>query len=568
MVMAACQDGSGPQSTEGGKGGGGGTGGGGATGGGGSGGEATGGGGSGGACPQTCSEDLHSLLDCNGDVIATCPSDQGCAPDVGCIPACEAAAAAKSNVGCEYYVHSNFLGCHAAFIVNAWDSPLRISLDEDGAPADASPYSRLATGNGPSIVYLPLPDGELPAGAAAIVFLRGTCPGDVSPPNLPQPVRLTTSRPVVAYDADPYGSTSSAAGASLLIPTSAWDVNYIAVAPWPFDLNSFEPRLSITAAEDETEVTIDPVVAITYGFIGSTVVPGTEAHTPATYSLNRGETLTFEQEQELTGSVILATRPVGVEGSSLCIGIDECCCDSAHQQLPPVRALGSAYAAVRYRNRVDGLEESPPWRVVGAVDGTILSYEPKPPPAGAPLTLAQGEVATFRAAGPFIIKSQGDDHPFYLAAYMTGGANFDYCGDPEFVNVIPIEQHRSSYQFFTDPTYPETNLVVVRSRASDGAFKDVTLDCAAGPLTDWAPIGAAGEQEFTRVDLVRGNFEPQDGCDNGRRTMRSEAPFGLTVWGWGSAATAPFESTFTSYAFPAGANMRPLNDVVVIPEAD
>jgi hypothetical protein len=531
----------------------------------------TGSGGSGGACAQTCSSDLHSVIDCNGNVITTCPSDQGCAPDLTCIPACEAATAAKSTVGCEYYSQQISFGCYGAFIANTWDSPITISVDTGGAPVDASPFARMATGNGQSIVYSPLPGGELPVGEVAIVFLAGTCPGGVTPPGAAfgTPFHITTSRPVVAYDIDPYGGGNSAVtSASLLIPTSAWDLNYIVVAPWPYGPNSNYPRLSITAAEEGTDVTIDPVVAIAGGTLAGTPVPGTAANTPATYTLNRGQTLQFEQELELTGSVLLATKPIGVTGSSGCINIDACCCDGAHQQLPPVQALGSAYAAVRYRNRIDGMEESPPWRIVGAVDGTTLTYDPGPPPVGAPLTLQQGEVASFRAPGPFIVKSQDDAHPFYLAAYMTGAGSFSDIGDPEFVNVIPVKQYRSSYVFFTDPTYPETNLIVVRSRASDGSFKDVTLDCLAAPLSGWAPIGV-GDQEYMRVDLVRGNFEQQNGCDNGRREMSSDAPFGLTVWGWGSHATDPaFSSTYVSYAYPAGASVQPINEVIVIPGPD
>src|SRR5690349_7490498 len=42
-----------------------------------------------------CSSDLHSLVDCQGKVLMTCPPDQGCAGN-GCAPACDAATANKS----------------------------------------------------------------------------------------------------------------------------------------------------------------------------------------------------------------------------------------------------------------------------------------------------------------------------------------------------------------------------------------------------------------------------------------------------------------------------------------
>jgi hypothetical protein len=113
--------------------------------------------------------------------------------------------------------------------------------------------------------------------------------------------------------------------------------------------------------------------------------------------------------------------------------------------------------------------------------------------------------------------------------------------------------------------------VVTRSKAG-GAFADVTLDCLTGPLSGWQPAGSSGEFEYTRVDLSRGNFAKQAGCDNGRHEMKSTAPFGLTVWGWGSAATggglgpgggSGFYSQAVSYAYPAGAGVKPVNTVVV-----
>jgi hypothetical protein len=139
--------------------------------------------------------------------------------------------------------------------------------------------------------------------------------------------------------------------------------------------------------------------------------------------------------------------------------------------------------------------------------------------------------------------------------------------DPEFVNVIPPDQYMSDYIFFTDPTYPETNLVLVRKNAGQG-FKDVTLDCA-GAVTGWQPIGASGLYEYARIDLVRHNFEPQGSCDNGRHQIKSAAPFTLTVWGWGSAESGDAGSAWSqavSYAYPAGAGVASINKVVVPPD--
>lgn len=45
--------------------------------------------------------------------------------------------------------------------------------------------------------------------------------------------------------------------------------------------------------------------------------------------------------------------------------------------------------------------------------------------------------------------------------------------------------------------------------------------------------------------------------------MKSDGTFGLTVWGWGSAASGGFSSQAVSYAYPAGASVKPINTVVV-----
>ncbi len=41
-------------------------------------------------------------------------------------------------------------------------------------------------------------------------------------------------------------------------------------------------------------------------------------------------------------------------------------------------------------------------------------------------------------------------------------------GDPDFVNVVPSEQFLDRYVFFTDYTFPDTSLVVVRRTHGDG----------------------------------------------------------------------------------------------------
>ncbi len=556
--------------------------------------------GTGSTCDTHCSSDLHSVVDCNGTVVSTCPADQGCGA-AGCVSACDAAKENKSTVGCDYYavdppIITDAAGaCYAAFIANTWTSPVSITVERQGTTFDVSTFARIPVGTGQSLTYQPLPSGMLDPGQVAILFLSGSpnapvgaCPAGITPADasgsastagtgLGAGFHITTSAPVVGYDIFPFGGGQSAAtSATLLIPTTAWDVNYIAIDPYAASqLAQFEqayPGIVVVAAEDDTQVSILPTVAIE----GGNGVSPAPAGATATYTLNKGQTLTMLQSAELIGSPIQSNKPIGLMAAASCLNVpvDVAACDSAHQQIPPVKAFGSEYVAARYRDRFDGQEESVPWRIVGAVDGTTLTYEPAAP-TGAPTSLNLGQVAEFRDPGPFVVKSQDASHPFYVAGYMTGcqetnPSQNDCRGDPEFVNVLPSLQYLSSYVFFTDPTYPETDLVLVRTNTGAG-FKDVTLDCA-GVLTGWTAIGTSGKYEYTRIDLVRHNFAPQNGCDNGRHEIHSDAPFGLTVWGWGSAETGGFfgvsgqggfYSQAVSYAYPGGASVQPINTVVV-----
>ena len=559
-----------------------------------------------GGCPEptTCAANLKEVL-CQGAVVEACPAGEIClggACKVG--DPCEAVKESKSSIGCEYVTANPDVplvdgACFAAFVANTWVEPISFLVERGGQSLDVASFARIPSGNGQSLSYAPLPDGKLPPGQIAVLFLSQAvsegdylaCPAGVTAAVSGQNAALhgtgyldafviRTSAPVVAYDIYPYGGgTSAVASASLLLPTTAWDTNYVAATTnltggSLAGLEGFLPTLQLLGAEDGTTVTLSP----SQGIQGGGGVASSPAGQPVTYTLDRGQVLQIAQAADLSGTPIQSDKPIGLIGGNQCMNVPDeaAACDAGHQMIPPVRALGREYVAVRYRDRYEGVEESPPWRIMGAVAGTKLSYEPSTP-AGAPTELGSGELVTFRAPGPFVVRSQDDDHPFYFAAQMTGCTAYwannpnDCRGDPETVNVVPAGQFLNNYVFFTDPTYPETNLVFVREKGKDG-FADVELDCA-GKLGGWQDVGAAGRFQYTRFDLLRGNFEPQGACDNGRREATSAGAFSLTVWGWGSAITGGtpsggaggFYSQACSYAYPAGAGVASLSEVVVPP---
>src|SRR5262249_32948524 len=138
--------------------------------------------------------------------------------------------------------------CFAAFIVNTWSAPVTLYVERGGQTLNVAGFARIPSGSGQSTFYSYLDNGQLMPGEVAILFLSAApnapegfaCPGGVNVgylgdgaahgTSLGEAFHITTSAPVVAYDIFPYGGGQSAVtSATLLLPTTSWDTNYIAV---------------------------------------------------------------------------------------------------------------------------------------------------------------------------------------------------------------------------------------------------------------------------------------------------------------------------------------------------
>lgn len=548
---------------------------------------------------RRCSRDLHSVLDnCTGEVIEACSSDAGCA-NGECVPACSSAAAAQGSIGCSFAAvppdvpADKAPGCFAAIVSNTWTTPVHVTAELAGAPLDVSKsVYRVTSGPDGAPVYEPL-DGVIPVGEAGVVFLaQGPDPTGSATPCPPgvkeayygvivnehrtsiyDTFKLSTDRPVAAYSIFPYGGAKSyMPTATLLLPTTSWGTNYVLVDGWNNKRVDDRSFVQIVAREDDTEVLVRPRVDITPSS-STSPVQFTPAGEVSRTLLHRGQVLEISQRESLVGSALEASRPVAVFGGNPCTYLPAqwAACDALQQQIPPLGQWSSRYSAVPYRTRrkaLDGMEisENVHYRIVSAQGGTTLQYEPTRP-VGAPLTMQGGETVTFRADYPFIVRSQDNDHPIYVAVFMSGtvnpspygdgepGYNVNGQGDPDFVNLIPDEQFLDHYVFFIDHTYANTSVTLVRRNDGQG-FQDVDVDCF-GTVGDWRPLGTDGRIEYTWLVLTKdgkGTSVGGNTCKYGRHEASSSGAFELYVWG---------TDTFASYGYPAGAGSRPASKVRV-----
>lgn len=544
----------------------------------------------------TCTSDLRRVVDGNGRVIKECPTNQGCA-EGECIEACEAAARAKGSVGCEFWAltprwfDSGLVQsgpCYVVVVANAWDRSAKLGVSRAGQNLDVTAFARIPRGAGVDVQYEPLPETGVPPNEVAVLFLsnlRGSALRCPITPAVLEPTaiwgaergaafRVTSDTPVSAYAIIPYGRPTGSGGtATLMLPVSTWGTNYTVLAPSSVGdgglLSLGRVWAAVVASEDDTTVKVAPSMSL----------PGSDTLAPALagevteYVLQAGEAMQWIEAMGLpsldpSGTIIDSDKPIGLWTGNTALTVSSATSpmsesqDATHQQVPPIRALGSEYVGggIVTRHR-EGLPESVPYRLMGVVDGTKLEWDPEPPDS-APLELNQGEVVDFESTEPFSVRSQGVDHPFVFTQFMPGslvkkgecpGTNACGLGDVEWVNLVPAEQFLRRYVFFIDPTYPTTNLVVVRRR-TDSGFHDVELQCL-GTLAGWRPVGNGGMFEVAHVDLVRAGV-PVGSCSSARHVASSEGPFGIVVWGLDAAS---------SYAYPAGGNFGAINDVVVPP---
>jgi hypothetical protein len=537
-----------------------------------------------------CSADLHDVLDSSGNVLRTCAGDEGCSMGT-CIPACDAAAAAHGSIGCAFVAMTPptyppaLPPCHAVFLANTWDAPVGITVTRAGTSYDATTFGRIVDNATTPDHWAAIPATGIPVDAVGVLFLSSdpaavmpetgtplTCP--VTPAIDASTViadtgegdawSIATNAPVSAYDIIPFGGAPSFfPSASLLLPTSALGDQYVTIATPIGTASPAGPQwIAVIASEDATTVSIRPTIDLDSGG----ALPAVAAGTTATVTLDAGRVAQWQLPTSTTidtsGTIVTADHPVAIVAGNRFFRLQDTPGpggEGTHQQILPVDALGHRYVAAPYTTRrMDLAPEAIPYRLVGAVDGTTLTFDPAV--TGAPTTLDRGQIADIVSSAAFVVTSQDEMHPFAFAqvmpsANLAGGSRpgaqssmyGPQLGDEEFVVLFPPDQYLSRYVFFTDPTYWTTNLALVRVPDGTGAFQPVTVDCL-GEVSGWTPADGADGYEVTTVDLVRAGVGVGT-CVNGHHVASSAAPFGVVVWG---------TDAYASYAYPAGGNARQL----------
>jgi IgGFc binding protein len=503
-------------------------------------------------CEHACSS-LHGCVlcvpnssSCEGEVATTCSSDGGsvfqtaCDPLQGmscdiesgtCTGACSPDSLGTSYIGCDYFptVTGNVVDATLHFAVavaNTRSEPATVTVDSGPLP---SPMTFTVAPGSVAVQILPWHLGlKLANGLSATPGLQATDGA----------YHLRSTLPVTVYQFSPLeyvdasGNYSYTNDASLLLPTNVWNDDYLVAsfAPLGSGPSSMPSLIAVTAAEDDTSVTLTTTAATT----GSLTAPAFVAGVPQTVNLDAGDVLEIaafggDDSGDLTGTSVVSDRPVQVISGHVCANVpaDTPYCDHLEESMFPIATLSDDYivTAPSVPSIPDGKAEVV--RIIATQPDTTLTYDP--PQAGAPETIATAgsfvEIAL--PAADYRISA---NHKIVVVQYMEGQEAGGGTGDPAMTLAVPIDQYRTDYLFHA-PTNYETNYVNVTAPA--GAV--VMLD--GQPLGGFAPIGSSGF-EVARVTLPNGA--------DGNHEISADQKFGITVYGYGQ---------YTSYWYPGGLDL-------------
>ncbi|MEP7218806.1 MAG: IgGFc-binding protein, partial [Bacteroidota bacterium] len=364
-------------------------------------------------------------------------------------------------------------------------------------------------------------------------------------------IELRSDKPISVYS---YSSKLQTSDGYLALPVDSWGTEYV-TANYPLDYYQFDPQspcsdeprggeFAILAAEDNTQVNVYPAT-LTLG----------NNRAMFTRTLMRGDVLevqdggTLRGKSDITGSQIVANKPVGVLSGHVRAGIPIVQESKNHlvEMIPPRNELGKVYAVVPFGGRLGG--------------DIVRVVSSDPSPTSVTFTTSTNSVTqVLSTLGSFAEFDLQDvsmitaDRPVLVAQYSKSQladprntsrkvvASFD----PYMVVITPQEQFVNGAIFQTMPDIDElyqnhqqytTHYITLISERK--GFETIMLDGA--PLT--------GQPEFAsgiipNTNLMWASMRVGQGSAH---VLAGDALFGGYVYGLGA---------FDAYGWPIGSGLR------------
>jgi IgGFc binding protein len=344
------------------------------------------------------------------------------------------------------------------------------------------------------------------------------------------------------------GCFSYSNDASLLLPSSAMTKTYrvtgmrgdTAKGLVPIlqpDVDISPSYMAITATQDATDLSIS-LSSSANVVAGGAIIAGKGGSLLRVTLAKAGDVALIVTKigfaQDVSGSIVSATKPVQVISGAACSNIPDArtpACDHVEETVLPAETLGRRYLITAPSKPAGGIGKHV-LRFYGNVNGTSLSYVPAAP-AGCPTTLNAGQVVECGVVETDIQVTGSKE--FAVSGFQVSAQAYgllDRRGDPSQTSFPSVEQFRRRYVFLAPDDY-DVNYADI---ACESATK-IVLDGAA--VT--APFVAIGNSGYgvRRVKLGLGK--------GGAHVLEADRSVGVQVLGYGDN---------TSYQYPAGLNLN------------
>ncbi|MFT3947308.1 MAG: Ig-like domain-containing protein [Agriterribacter sp.] len=359
-----------------------------------------------------------------------------------------------------------------------------------------------------TVTSVVLPTGQLELNQSDVIEKKG--------------IHVVAGKEVTIYGLNRYVATTDA---YLALPTDILGTSYINLGYKNTNIVN-STQFGIVATQNATNVTITP-----------TVTTGTRAAGVAyTITLNQGETYllrnTDAAPQDLSGTIITSTKPIGVYGSMQCANIPMgyYACDHIVEQLTPTTAWGKNFISVPLKTRTRG----DTFRFLASANNTTVEVN-----GSVVATLNKGELFETILTTSSQIKS---NNPILVAQYSNSSSYDNVTSDPFMMLITPYEQYLGNYTFSTPASGFSGNYVnIVAPAAAVGSLK---LDGVTIPAASFTAIGSTGFRG-AQIDISLGSH-----TING-----SNLPFGIFVYGYDS---------YDSYGYPGGMSLAPVASVTTV----
>ncbi len=323
-------------------------------------------------------------------------------------------------------------------------------------------------------------------------------------------IHITSTVPIVVYGVTRFAYTSDS---FMALPVQSLGKEYIVASmadmTWMFGGLSLPSETAIVAAYDNTNVEFTlggPSVTKT----GGGMRPGDTKR----FTMNKGDVWVVgndaqSKEGDMSGSIIKATKPVGVISGNQCANVptDKQWCDFISEMELPTNLWGRNLQIPKYASRTYGYY----MKVFAKSPNTKISYNGSywrtiQTAGGSP---GRGWIYERVDGSGNNVVSLSADKPISATVFNTGQSDDNVSTDPFQMNVMPIEQYQKNVIFCTPGTkgginFTRNYLGVVFQLDSTGAMpKDLEFGVSVNGKIKWQTLASKFGPAFSTKDIFK-----------------------------------------------------------------